>query len=58
MHPYKKYSFLILILAIILIACNSNYTSKKTGYFNIDLPKKEYQLFDEPNFPYSFEYPT
>ena len=58
MHLYKKYSFLILILAIILIACNSNYTSKKTGYFNIDLPKKEYELFDEPNFPYSFEYPT
>lgn len=58
MQPYKKYSFLILILAIILTACNSNYTSKKTGYFNIDLPKKEYQLFDEPNFPYSFEYPT
>jgi gliding motility-associated lipoprotein GldD len=39
-------------------ACNSPYTSKKTGYFKIDLPKKEYQKFQVPNFPYSFEYPV
>jgi gliding motility-associated lipoprotein GldD len=40
------------------IACNSTYTSKKKGYFNIDFPKHEYVSFDQPGFPYSFEYPA
>jgi len=44
--------------ALCLSACNSPYTSKKTGYFKIDLPEKKYRLFDEPGFPYSFEYPV
>ncbi|NOU37628.1 MAG: hypothetical protein HOO89_02865 [Ferruginibacter sp.] len=41
-----------------MLACNSTYTSKKTGYFNIELPEKKYLLFDEPTMPYSFEYPA
>ena len=53
----KKYFSVAFIIANILVGCNSTYTSKKTGYFNIDLPKKEYALFNEPGFPYSFEYP-
>jgi gliding motility-associated lipoprotein GldD len=54
----KTKSFLICALSIFMLACNSTYTSKKDGYFNINLPEKKYQLFDEPNFPYSFEYPV
>jgi gliding motility-associated lipoprotein GldD len=42
----------------LLLACNSNYTYKKTGYFRIDFPEKEYQSFDRPGYPYSFEYPV
>jgi gliding motility-associated lipoprotein GldD len=42
----------------IIGGCNSTYTSKKTGYFKIDFPKREYQKFDEPTFPYTFEYPV
>ncbi|MEO6905003.1 MAG: hypothetical protein ABI148_01465, partial [Ginsengibacter sp.] len=38
--------------------CNSNYTSKKEGYFKIDFPKKVYTTFNDPTFPYSFEYPV
>jgi gliding motility-associated lipoprotein GldD len=40
-------------------ACNSSYQpeSKKKGYYKIDFPEKEYQLFDQPGYPYSFEYP-
>lgn len=41
-----------------LYACNSSYTPKQTGYFKIDFPKKKYQLFQEPGYPYSFEYPV
>ncbi len=48
----------LIVLLFIITACNSNYTSKKTGYFKIDLPKKEYTLFNEPGYPYSFEYPV
>ncbi len=48
------YFFLVLIM----VSCNSNYTSKKTGYFKIDFPKKQYITFNEPGYPYSFEYPV
>jgi gliding motility-associated lipoprotein GldD len=31
---------------------------KPRGYFKIALPPKQYQLFDKPGFPYTFEYPV
>jgi gliding motility-associated lipoprotein GldD len=40
-----------------LFSCEQPYTPKPRGYFRIDLPKKEYILFDT-TFPYSFEYPV
>ncbi|MEO8109871.1 MAG: hypothetical protein ABI594_07570 [Ginsengibacter sp.] len=49
---------LLLIFVIILVSCNSTYTSKKEGYYKIDFPKREYVKFDDPSFPYSFEYPV
>ena len=45
-------------LFILLLSCNSPYTPKPTGYFKIDFPEKKYQLFDQPGYPYTFEYPT
>src|SRR6185295_15248020 len=42
----------------LLAACNSPYTPKPTGYFKIDFPEKKYQLFDQPGYPYTFEYPA
>src|SRR6187399_945676 len=51
--------FLCCIVCCILIAsCNSPYVSKKRGYFNIQLPVRNYQKFDNPDYPYSFEYPV
>jgi gliding motility-associated lipoprotein GldD len=47
-----------LSISLFIVACNSSYTSKKTGYFKIDFPEKKYQLFDDPSFHYSFEYPV
>ena len=49
--------FLSLIAGIYLFACNSTYTSKKEGFYKIEMPQKKYRLFNEPGFPYSFEYP-
>ena len=40
-------------------SCNSPYTvGKKRGYFAIDFPAKQYQNFDQPGYPYTFEYPV
>jgi gliding motility-associated lipoprotein GldD len=38
-------------------SCNSPYTPKRRGYFRIDFPAHEYQTFDRPGYPYSFDYP-
>ena len=57
----KKNNIVPLILGcllMLLMACNSNYTSRKKGYFKIDLPEHQYQVFNKQNFPYSFEYPV
>jgi gliding motility-associated lipoprotein GldD len=53
-----KLSFLIALLGCFVFSCNSDYTQKPRGYYKIDLPKKEYQLFNKPGYPYSFEYPV
>ena len=56
----KQFAFAILFFVICCFAssCNSIYVSKPTGYFKIDFPEKQYTLFNQPDFPYSFEYPT
>lgn len=49
-----------LILAtcyLLLASCNSTFVPKPRGYFNIPLPQHQYQVFDQPGFPYSFEIP-
>ena len=47
--------FFILIL---LVACNSEYAPRPRGYFRIELPQKAYRQFDQPGYPYTFEYPV
>jgi len=50
---------LLAILSIGFIACNTNYTiNKKRGFFKIDFPEKKYREFDQPGYPYTFEYPV
>jgi gliding motility-associated lipoprotein GldD len=55
-------SALIINSAIAILfacACNSDYTAgKKKGYFKINFPRKEYRLFNQPGYPYEFEYPV
>jgi len=45
-------------IILLLTACNSTYTVKRKGYFKIDFPKHEYQVFNQPGYPYTFEYPV
>lgn len=48
----------ILTLSLLFSCKPEVYTPKKKGYFKIDLPEHQYQSFDEPGYPYKFEYPT
>ena len=49
---------LLSLIALLAISCNSEFTPKRRGYYRIDFPKHEYQVFDQPGYPYSFEYPV
>jgi len=56
----KKTVFVFLLSLSLCFSCNSDYhpETKKRGYFKINFPEHQYQLFDKPGYPYSFEYPT
>ena len=53
----KKTFFLTLIFAI-FTACSEHYTPKPRAFFRIDLPEKEYKLFDDKTYPYTYEIPV
>ena len=48
---------IVLILAVIIGACDETYTPRPRGYFRIDMPEHEYIALDS-TFPYAFEYPV
>jgi gliding motility-associated lipoprotein GldD len=54
-----KHLFFLLFLALIITSCGSSedFAPKPRGYFRLELPKKEYRVFDSNSY-YSFEYPT
>lgn len=60
----KKNYFVLATCAVVfglwtmVTACNSGYTPKPAGYYKISFPEKKYVLFDQPGYPYSFEYPV
>jgi gliding motility-associated lipoprotein GldD len=48
----------VLVMAALFFTCNSPYIPKQEGYFKISLPEKKYITFNEPSYPYTFEYPV
>jgi gliding motility-associated lipoprotein GldD len=59
----KKHFPILVFFAsctILLFSCNSHYQPEimKKGYFKIEFPEKKYQSFDQPGYPYAFEYPV
>lgn len=54
----KKVFVASLCLLIVLISCKEKPVHKPKGYFKIELPNHQYQTFDQPGYPYSFEFPT
>lgn len=57
MNKFFSGSVLFALFANIF-ACNSGYTPKPRSYFKIDLPQRAYKEFNEPGYPYAFEYPV
>lgn len=51
-------AYCLVLLAHFFTSCNSDFVQKERGYFRIAFPKKEYRVFNQPGFPYSFEYPV
>ena len=45
------------LMFLLVVSCNSPYTPKPRSYYRIDMPEHAYQLFNEPGYPYSFDYP-
>ncbi len=54
----KRWHIFFIYALSLLTSCDNTSTPKPKGYFKIPLPKKSYQSFNEPGFPYAFEYPT
>src|SRR5207248_769365 len=48
----------VAIMAVCTVSCNNTYVPKPRGYYKIDFPQHQYQVFDRPGFPYRFEYPV
>ncbi|WP_291908183.1 gliding motility lipoprotein GldD [Chitinophaga sp. CB10] len=56
--PNKSHAWILfLAILIALNACDTVYTPKPRGYFKINFPERKYKTFDQPGYPYTFEYP-
>ncbi len=54
----SQLAYSLLLFACCIASCNTNYTvNKKRGFFKIEFPEKKYRLYDQPGYPYTFEYP-
>ncbi len=58
MQKNRSFYIVLLVLVVAVCSCNTSYVPKPEGYFQIPLPEKKYQLFDQPGYPYTFEYPV
>jgi gliding motility-associated lipoprotein GldD len=61
--PAKINLMTLLTSLCMLLSCREVSVPKPKGYFRIDLPKRQYILFDDKqaknaNLPFSFEYPA
>lgn len=57
MRIWSYITVFLLGAMLLLHSCGPTPVPKPRAFFRIDLPVKEYQLFDE-DYPYSFEYPS
>ena len=54
-----RFLFSFFIVGIIFVtACNTPFVAKNKGYEAMSFPAKSYKSFNEPGYPYTFEYPS
>ena len=54
-----RYLLLFCVAALAFTSCRPPvFTPKPIGYYRLELPEHNYVKFDEPGYPYSFEYPA
>lgn len=53
-----RISWLCFLALLVAASCNSPFTPKPRGYYQISFPEKKYQVFNQPGFPYQFELPV
>jgi hypothetical protein len=54
-----RFFLALVLMATLFTACRpETYTPKPRGYYEIELPQRGYQVFNDPAFPYTFEYPV
>lgn len=62
LYQRSRFSLMAVLLMVgagsMISSCNSTFTPKPKGYYQIKFPEKKYRLFDQPGYPYSFEYPV
>ncbi|SCC58612.1 gliding motility-associated lipoprotein GldD [Chitinophaga costaii] len=46
------------LLLVLLAGCDPVFTPKPRGYFKMKFPERKYRVFDQPGYPYTFEYPV
>lgn len=54
-----RFSAGLILCFLFFTACRPDaFVPKPRGYYRVDFPKHEYQSFNKPEYPYSFEYPV
>lgn len=58
--PVSRFMLVLFVVCVAcyVVSCNSPFTENPRGFYKVAFPKKEYRLFDQPGYPYSFEYPV
>ena len=45
----------VLLAALVLASCGRSYVPKPYGYYRLNLPEQQYQLYDCAGMPFRFE---
>jgi gliding motility-associated lipoprotein GldD len=51
-------AMLMGMMMLVFVSCHSDFVPRPRGYFRVDLPQHAYRVFDQPGYPYRFEYPV
>ncbi len=54
----KQFLLYLLFAGLLFAACGQPSAPKPAGYLRVDLPEKNYRLFDSTGYPYRFEAPA